>query len=118
MIGCSGMAVAGHLMSVLAVWVLSQDIGHVPFVVVLGAITMGVFAELLPITIGGIGIRELVYFGVLGTAGFTFTQVVVLSLVWFSVSVLSGAFFSVIAILASPEPETVKRIWAGVRDVD
>jgi hypothetical protein len=69
------------------VWFLANGLAEVSFPGVALAVSLGFLAGLIPISIYGLGTRELIFVGVLSPLGFGSQAAILLSLLWFTVSV-------------------------------
>jgi uncharacterized membrane protein YbhN (UPF0104 family) len=104
------------LLSVLsvcvAIWFLALPFAIVsPFVVVL-AVTASALIALLPVTVNGLGSRDLVFVLVLGGGGLTAEQAVALSLAWFAVTLVVSAGLSGLSLSLFPHLVSLTRLRA------
>lgn len=86
------LSVLTQLIDIMMVWTLSRGLGlDVPLEVLMVAVPMVTLANLLPVTVNGIGLREFMYVALLSGTGVAASQAVALSLMQFGVIVvLSG----------------------------
>jgi glycosyltransferase 2 family protein len=81
--GAFAASVVCHLIAGLAVWVVAVQLHPVSYPVVLLVVMVSFLLTLLPITVGGLGTREVVFYYMLAKEGFTPEAATALSLIWF-----------------------------------
>ena len=94
------MSLAAQTVVSVAPWVLLQEISAVPFLFSLAVIALATLSTLAPITIGGLGIREWILFGAMGSFGVTLPEAVAVSIAWFAVTVAVIMVLSTISIVS------------------
>ncbi len=87
------ISVFTQLVDIFMVWNLAEGLGlGVPFYVLLGAVPVVTLANLIPVTVNGIGLREAMYVALLvAGAGAGRDQAVALSLMHFGVIIMLAA---------------------------
>lgn len=86
------LSVLTQLIDIFLVWNLSQAIGvSIPLPVLMVTVPMVTLANLLPITLNGIGLRETMYIALLHSAGVPASQAMALSLLQFAVMLTLAA---------------------------
>ena len=95
--------ILGGIFQLLCVWInvtLSLDLGitlaFVDWCWIIGIVSV---AALLPVSIGGVGVREVSYVGVLDSLGVPAEQALALSLAMFSLSLLGAATGGIIELI-------------------
>ena len=85
-------------------WMLAQGLGVDAslWLFLLAVPITNVFAS-LPVTLGGLGIRETAYLLLLGSAGVSHDDAIALGLLWFATAMLGG-LTGIIAFLTTPVP--------------
>jgi glycosyltransferase 2 family protein len=78
------LTILGHLTLAAAIWNLAQIFAVMPLPLVVLTVTAVFLVSLLPITINGLGTREVVFVVLFGLAGITPGQAATVSLVWFA----------------------------------
>jgi glycosyltransferase 2 family protein len=106
---CTGLSAVGHLISVGILWQLVNMYFDISFSVMIPLVSMVVFVTLIPLTFMGVGVREAVLYAGLKQFGFTLEEVVAVSLIWLSITLLSNAIFTGCALVLSPEPQSIER---------
>jgi glycosyltransferase 2 family protein len=82
----------------VAIWVLALPFADLSLVSVVLAVTGTILISSLPITINGLGTRELVFIYVLGSGGLTPEQAVAISLAWFTVTMFISIILGGVAL--------------------
>jgi uncharacterized protein (TIRG00374 family) len=101
--------ISGLLISLLAVfcvcgaiWLLALPFATISPAYVVLAVTAGALVSLLPLTVNGLGTRELVFVFVLGNSGLAPEQAVALSLAWFAITLIVAAALGGISVCLFP----------------
>lgn len=97
------LSIFGHVLICGGVWLVAQSIAPVPFAAIVLAVSLAFVATLIPVTVYGLGTRELVFVAVLTPVGFDTAQAVLLSLLWFGASVSVSLIFGALAAILNPE---------------
>jgi uncharacterized protein (TIRG00374 family) len=82
----------------VAIWTLTLPFADLSFANVVLAVTGGILISSLPITVNGLGTREVVFIYVLGIGGLTPEQAVAVSLAWFTVTMFVSIILGGIAL--------------------
>lgn len=96
------LAVVGHFAITVAIWNLTQTFGPTPFQLVLLTVTLTFLVSLLPITINGLGTRELVFVVMLGLINIASEQSATISLTWFAASFVISVAAAALAGVGLP----------------
>ena len=116
------VSVASHSAITAAVWLIAARLGDVSYIYMIPVVSLVLITTVVPITVSGLGVREAVFFLVLGPLGFSLEDAVVISLVWFAATIIPAVSLAVIATMLSPEPGRLRdalraaRKGAGVKD--
>ncbi|MGH8612351.1 MAG: lysylphosphatidylglycerol synthase transmembrane domain-containing protein [Gammaproteobacteria bacterium] len=102
----------------IAVWLLALPFAVISPVSVVLAVTGGSLIALLPISINGLGSREMVFVFVLGKAGLTADEAVALSLAWFAITTVISVALGGLALGTAPHLVSLTRLRALVSTVN
>ena len=92
--------------TMLIAYYLSRALSwSLPFHVFFFAIPMITVLTILPVSFGGIGLRETAFFLVFGTFGISAPGAVAMALLWYSINIISGLFGGVCYMLYPGKPE-------------
>ena len=95
-----GLAVLGHLLSVLQFYAIARALGLLPPPVELAAAaSAGLLGAALPLSLGGWGVRELSFAAMLGGLGVTMPEAVLVSVLYGLVQLACGAPAAILAAL-------------------
>jgi uncharacterized protein (TIRG00374 family) len=86
-----GLSFVSHLLGIILYWSISQAIGiHLSVFLLIWIVTFLTLVQLVPISIAGIGIRELSVVFILGQHGVRDTLALAFSLILFTLTIISG----------------------------
>ncbi len=102
----------------IAIWLLALPFAIVSPVSVVLAVAGGSLIALLPISINGLGSREMVFVFVLGKAGLTADEAVALSLAWFAITIVISVALGGLALALAPHLVSPTRLRALVSTVN
>jgi len=105
------LAFLGNLLTVGILWQLANEFAVVPFGFMVPLVSVIVFLTLIPFTFSGLGVREAAIFAGLEGFGVSLEQAVAISFIWLTVTILTNLIYSGLAVLFSPEPETIGKIY-------
>ena len=97
--GTTLMSIVAQVTISIAPWVLLQGSGSVPFLFSLPVLALASLSTLVPITIGGLGIREWILFGAMSSFGISLAEAIAVSIAWFAVTITVTILLSAISIV-------------------
>jgi uncharacterized membrane protein YbhN (UPF0104 family) len=97
--GTTLMSLAAQVTISIAPWVLLQGSASVPFLFSLPVLALASLSTLVPITIGGLGIREWILFGAMSSFGLSLAEAIAVSIAWFAVTMAISILLSTISIV-------------------
>jgi glycosyltransferase 2 family protein len=106
---CAVLSLVTHLFSIGVLWNLVNVYNEVPYSFMIPLVSMVVFVTLIPFTFMGVGVREAALFAGLQQFGFSLEEAVAVSVLWLSVTLISNAIFTGLAIFLSPEPAAIRQ---------
>lgn len=91
------LSILCHVLAITAIWVVANQLHSVSIGLIALAVMVSFLMTLLPVTVGGLGTREVVFLAFLSNAGFGAEGAVALSLCWFVVSSTTAVVLAAMA---------------------
>ena len=101
-----GLSYLLHVISAFGLWVVFQSISvDVDFLMVLGALPLVILGTLLPISVGGWGVREGLIVGIFAMTGMPLEQALAASILWGLSVIVAASLGGLLWVLSRPIAE-------------
>lgn len=103
------LALVGQLLASLAPWMLLRDLAAVPFLYSLPVLALAAIVALLPVSIGGLGVREWVIFAATASFGVELEGAIAVSFAWFAITAVVASVLGLAALVMLPKGVSIIR---------
>ena len=106
-----GLSYLLHVISAFGLWVVFQSISvDVDFLMVLGALPLVILGTLLPISVGGWGVREGLMVGIFAMTGMSLEHALAASILWGLSVIVAASLGGLLWVLSRPVVERAESV--------
>ena len=106
-----GLSYLLHVISAFGLWVVFQSISvEVDFLMVLGALPLVILGTLLPISVGGWGVREGLMVGIFAMTGMSLEHALAASILWGLSVIVAASLGGLLWVLSRPVVERAESV--------